>query len=286
MRSRYLVREPNIAHFITCTVVQWLPVFTHTARFDILIDSLQFSREKKGLKIYSWVILDNHFHAILAAPDLARVLMELKRYTALKLIEQVKREKCDWLLHQLAFAKSRHKRDSDHQFWQEGSHAHALAGDAIMERTIDYIHNNPIKRGLVAGPEHWRYSSAHEWLAGAIPVMKCDRWQCHVFRWNSRQRSCRIQCTFPNGVWERWGTEDEGRLRKWNLAMATDHARQEIRTNGRPRVSIRTTGPRGARGGTRTYTCEKSGDSLDTNLPEFITTMGERFFRSRPHFPS
>ncbi len=177
MRSRYLVRDSSLAHFITCTVVHWLPVFTHAARFDILIDALKFSREKKGLKIYSWVILDNHLHAILAAPDLARVIMEFKRYTALKLIEQLEREKCNWLLHQLAFAKARHKHASEHQFWQESSHAHALAGDAIMERTIAYIHNNPIKRGLVVGAEHWRYSSAHEWLVGTTPVMKCDRWR-------------------------------------------------------------------------------------------------------------
>ena len=34
-----------------------------------------------------------------------------------------------------------------------------------------------VKRGLVASPEHWRYSSAREWLPGAIPVLRCDPWR-------------------------------------------------------------------------------------------------------------
>ncbi len=70
MRSRYRVNDSARAHFVTCTVVEWLPVFTTAARCDILIDSLAFCREHKGLRINGWVIMDNHFHAILGAPDL------------------------------------------------------------------------------------------------------------------------------------------------------------------------------------------------------------------------
>jgi putative transposase len=70
MRSRYRVHEPHAAYFITATVVAWLPVFTTAARCDILTQSLEYCRQHKDLKIYAWVILDNHFHAILAAPDL------------------------------------------------------------------------------------------------------------------------------------------------------------------------------------------------------------------------
>jgi hypothetical protein len=41
---------------------------------------------------------------------------------------------------------------------------------------IDYIHANPVRRGWVSAPEHWRYSSAHEWLAGSVPIIRCDAW--------------------------------------------------------------------------------------------------------------
>jgi len=58
-----------------------------------------------------------------------------------------------------------------------GVHPQAIVSDEIRIQKLEYLHNNPVKRGLVASPEHWRYSSAHEWLPGAIPPMKCDPWR-------------------------------------------------------------------------------------------------------------
>lgn len=70
MRSRYRVGSPDSAHFVTSTTVAWLPVFTTASRCDILVEAFEYCRSAKGLQIYAWVILDNHFHAIPAAPDL------------------------------------------------------------------------------------------------------------------------------------------------------------------------------------------------------------------------
>ena len=47
----------------------------------------------------------------------------------------------------------------------------------MMLQKLDYIHANPVRRGLVTTAEHWRYSSAHEECRGVEPVFKCDPWQ-------------------------------------------------------------------------------------------------------------
>ena len=129
------------------------------------------------MRIHAWVILDNHFHAILSAPDLAGTLTDFKRFTARAQLEQIKLEKREWLLNQLAYYCAQHKRDSAHQVWQEGMHPQQIGNDEMMEQKLDYIHDNPVLRGLVAGPEHWRYSSAHEWLVSGCPLFKCDPWR-------------------------------------------------------------------------------------------------------------
>jgi len=98
VRSRYRVNDPGAAHFITATVVDWLPIFTTASRCDVVVQSLNYCQEKKGMKIHAWVILDSHFHAILAAPDLSQVLADLKRHTARQLLELLETENCDWLL--------------------------------------------------------------------------------------------------------------------------------------------------------------------------------------------
>ena len=177
MRTRYQIRDPQGTYFITSTVIEWLPVFTTAACCDILIQSLLHCRQHKGLQIHAWVILDNHFHAILSAPDLAGTLTDLKRFTARTLLAQIKAEKREWLLNQLQYYCAAHKIDSQHQVWQEGVHPQQISSDAMMEQKIDYIHANPVRRGHVVGAEHWRYSSAHEWLVGGHPLFKCDPWR-------------------------------------------------------------------------------------------------------------
>ena len=177
MRSRYQARQPDAAYFVTSTVIQWLPVFTTSARCDILVEALAYCREHKGLRITAWVILDNHFHAILAAPDLPRVMADLKRHAAKQMIAQLQAERCEWLLHLLRTFRAPHKTESTHQFWQEGFHPQAIISDEMMVQKRDYLHANPGKRGPVAAPEDWRYSSAHEWDESATPVLRCDPWR-------------------------------------------------------------------------------------------------------------
>ncbi len=153
MRSRYRVHDLHAAHFVTSTIVAWLPVFTTAARCDILIKSWWYCREHKGLRIHAWVILDNHFHAILSAPDLMQVMRDFKRHTARAILNQLEQEQCEWLLNQLEYFRLAHKPESERQVWQEGFHPIAIESDEMMLQKMEYLHNNPVARGLVAAPE-------------------------------------------------------------------------------------------------------------------------------------
>lgn len=177
MRSRYRINNEDAAHFITSTVIEWLPVFTTAACCDILIRSFEYCREHKALRIHAWVILDNHFHAIVSGPRLAQAVADLKKFTAREILRQLEAEGRDWLLNQLAYFRTAHKRESSHQLWQEGVHPQSITSDEIMRQKLEYLHNNSVKRGLVAAPEHWVYSSAHESLPGALPLMRVDPWR-------------------------------------------------------------------------------------------------------------
>jgi len=177
MRSRYQVKEPERAHFVTSTIVDWLPVFTTEACCDILVSSFDYCRKNKQLRLFAWVIMENHFHAIISAPFLSAVMSDLKKFTARSLIEQLDRERRRWLLDRLKSQRQTHKTRSQHQVWQEGFHPQAILDDAMMVQKLEYIHHNPLRRGWVTAPEHWRYSSAHEHLTASAPAIVCDAWR-------------------------------------------------------------------------------------------------------------
>jgi REP element-mobilizing transposase RayT len=120
------------------------------------------------------VILENHFHTVLHSE---RLMADLKKYTAGKLLARLEAERRAWLLDLLAAGKAEHEARSTWQLWQESYHPQAIYSDETMLQKIDYIHANPVRRGWVASPEHWRYGSAHEWLPGSDPVLRCDLWR-------------------------------------------------------------------------------------------------------------
>lgn len=173
--SRYLITERDKPHFMTCTVVEWLAVFTRPETVQIILDCWQYQREQADLKLFGYVILENHQHFIAQAPELDRCVASFKSYTARRIIDTLQQQKAERLLQRSHFTKLAHKRDREYQFWQEGVHAEWVFSDAMMRQKLDYMHANPVKRGYVALPEHWRYSSAAHY-AGLAGLMAIDRW--------------------------------------------------------------------------------------------------------------
>jgi REP element-mobilizing transposase RayT len=171
-RSRYTIRETQAPHFLTCTIINWIPVFTRPQTVDIILNALQYRQQHNGWKVYGYVILENHLHLVVQADDLLAELPLFKSYTARQLIDYLKECHAERVLKQMTFFRKAHKLDREYQCWEEGSHPQLIQNAEMLRQKLDYIHFNPVKRGYVDKPEHWRYSSArnYEGLEGLMPV--------------------------------------------------------------------------------------------------------------------
>ncbi|WBA19462.1 MULTISPECIES: REP-associated tyrosine transposase [Salinivibrio] len=174
-RSRYKITEPHLPHFVTLTVLHWIPVFTRPDTVNILLDALRFL-SRDGLKVYAWVVLENHCHLVLQSQALDHDIARLKSWTAKNLIQYLAERNVKQILDQLAFYKKAHKGDRAYQFWQEGVHPELIQSDAMMWQKIDYIHQNPVKRGYVDEAAHWRYSSARDYMGTPGLLVVCRKW--------------------------------------------------------------------------------------------------------------
>jgi len=173
MRTRYKITDAGLIYFITSTIVEWIPVFTRKSHFDILINSLKFCRQNKGLKLFAYVILDNHLHLVVSGDNLSNTIKDLKHHTAREIISLAQKEEKSWLLNQFKFYKQKHKLDSDYQVWQEGFHPKQITAEGMLRQKIEYIHHNPVRIGLVEKPEDWLFSSARNYI-GLAAVMEID----------------------------------------------------------------------------------------------------------------
>jgi REP element-mobilizing transposase RayT len=174
MRTRYKIIDTDRIYFITATIIEWLPVFTRKPYFEVLTGSLNYSRTTKGLKIYAYVVMDNHFHLICRGDELGKIIKEIKSFTAREIIKLAEQDGKAWLLNQLSYYRLKHKVDSIHQVWQEGNHPKQISSEEMLRQKIEYLHHNPVRAGLADKPEDWPYSSARNW-AGLPGMLEIDQ---------------------------------------------------------------------------------------------------------------
>jgi hypothetical protein len=162
-------------YYVTFTVVEWLPVFIDEPTCKIITDSLNFCIHSKCLRVNAYVIRPTHAHAVLFdvefnAERLKHTLDDLRKFTGRKLLDYSARHlpKCFTEEYREYAGK-----DRDRRFWQPTQHPVGIFSDGFWNQKMDYLHNNPCRKGLVSRPEDWRFSSARYWLtreAGDVPL--------------------------------------------------------------------------------------------------------------------
>jgi len=184
MSQAYKITDQQAAYFITLQVVQWADIFSRKIYRDIVIDSLQFCQKNKGLEVYAYVIMSNHMHLLVRASNsnLSSILRDLKRHTSKKIIETIQNEsesRREWLLMIFRYAASKHSRNNEFQVWTHENHAEEIFSNKFIEQKIHYIHQNPVRSGIVEKAEDYLYSSARNYadLESKIDVCKVN------FRW-------------------------------------------------------------------------------------------------------
>ena len=94
-RSRFRFGESPFPHFLTCTVVGWLPVFTRPETVQVLFDSWQFLQDQDRLTLLGYVVLENHIHFIASAENLAKEVGDFKSYTARRIIDYLREHRVE-----------------------------------------------------------------------------------------------------------------------------------------------------------------------------------------------
>ena len=165
-RDRYFVEDQHAPYFLTMTVVHWIDLFTRKEYKHIIVDSLSYCLEKKGLTIYAWVLMSNHLHLIarVEAPNtMTGFLRDFKKFTSKVIIESIQsinESRRDWLLDKFGFEAHRTRRAEQFKVWQDGNHAVFLESASFIEQKLNYIHENPVRQEIVENAEDYLYSSA------------------------------------------------------------------------------------------------------------------------------
>ena len=168
MSTGYQISEHDELHFVTFQIVRWIDIFTRQIYRDIVIDNLRFCQQTKGLEIYAFVVMNNHVHLLLRSRigRLSHTIKECKSFTAKKILEAIITEtesRREWILNLFEFTAKQHKKNEKYQVWTHENHAEIAYGNQFPESKIKYIHENPVRAGIVEKAEDYLYSSARNY---------------------------------------------------------------------------------------------------------------------------
>jgi putative transposase len=160
--ERYRIRPDAAVYYVTYSVVDWLPVFIAEATFRIITESLTFCHEQKHLRINAYVVMPTHMHAIVFDADfdnerLIRSLADFRKFTG--------RQRSDYCGTHFPHCFAETLRgaataDRQRRLWQPSRHPEAIQTEPFWRQKLDYLHDNPRRKGLVRSPADWRWSSA------------------------------------------------------------------------------------------------------------------------------
>ncbi|HRG90785.1 MAG TPA: transposase [Chitinophagales bacterium] len=182
MAFTYKFDNADGVYFVTTAVVEWVDVFTRSYYCDIVVNSLRYCIEKKGLVLHAWVIMPNHIHLVVSRrgnDTLSDIMRDFKKFTStsiVKAIEEVPESRRNWMLWMFKSAGERNTNNTNFQFWQQDNHPELLYSPAFTKQKIEYLHNNPVVARLVNAPENYIYSSACDYCGtpGLLPVTILD----------------------------------------------------------------------------------------------------------------
>ena len=167
---------PFDAHCLTFSCFARQPFF-HVERIcEGFLESLVAARRKHAFDLWAYVIMPEHVHVVLwphEGAKISAILKGIKLSLARKVLISAQRDNPELLA---LMACHRPNGDVSHRFWLPGGgYDRNLRSDRDVHEKIRYIHANPVRRGLVARPEEWPWSSAKAYCDGVDEPIPIDR---------------------------------------------------------------------------------------------------------------
>ena len=156
-------QQTHHLHFITFTCFHRAPFLQTVHARDLFIDTLERARGWYGFYVTGYVVMPEHVHLLISEPERRTLALSLQM-----LKQVVSRKLC-----MIACGKP---------FWQARYYDFNVWSERKRIEKLRYLHENPVRRGLVDQPEDWRWSSFLHHMAGEDSVVEIES------LWTARRR--------------------------------------------------------------------------------------------------
>jgi putative transposase len=158
---RRAVSEAGHAHELTFSCYRGFQFLRADQTCQWLADEIDAARHELDFALWAYVFMPEHVHLLIhprrPVYDVSAILQRIKEPVGRKAVAQLRLDAPEWLPR---ITVKRGKR-LERRFWQAGGgYDRNVWEPHVVLAMIEYIHNNPVRRGLVSRAEDWKWSSA------------------------------------------------------------------------------------------------------------------------------
>jgi putative transposase len=164
------------AHHLTFSCFHGQPLFTKERSCLWMLDAFKVGRLQGKFDLWAYVIMPEHVHLVLLPHievKISQILTTLKQSVSKRAILWLQENSPEFLV-KLEDIQPNGRRS--YRFWQRGGgYDRNLRSVADIYEKNEYIHNNPVRRGLVQHACDWPWSSCRIWETGGEEQIAIDR---------------------------------------------------------------------------------------------------------------
>lgn len=155
------------ALYLTCVAKHRLEVFRTETIKSITCKALDEARRSGGFAIYAYVIMPDHLHALTdSSIKPSKILQYINGIIGHRVIDYLKSHGHNSSLRKLE--RQSGARGHKYSLWEHHTNALSIFSEDMFIQKVNYIHQNPVRAGLVERAEDYRWSSARVWKRCAL----------------------------------------------------------------------------------------------------------------------
>ncbi len=179
--KRIHFNTPGHAHELTFSCFKNKKFLLDDKYCLFLIDAINLARTKHHIKIWAYMFMPDHVHLLLYPErddySISTILLTIKQSVSRRALIDARKSE-PFRLKQFETGLTSKK----YRFWQDGGgYDRNITSRETLHKMIDYIHNNPVRKGLINIPDEWKWSSSYDWNGRVNGPIFIDKDSVQVF---------------------------------------------------------------------------------------------------------
>lgn len=146
----------NACSYVTSVTRNRIPLFKDKENSIISLNTLSFYRTRGDFTLFGYVVMPDHFHTIMLPlkGTISDIMRNIKAYTGNAI---------------------RNRTGINSHIWQDSFYEHKILDTEDLITKLNYIHENPLRKGIVQDLGDYSYSSYINFYTDKKPVLEIDK---------------------------------------------------------------------------------------------------------------